>query len=112
MDPPFIVTGYVEKNKGIMQVLYERGLYVEGMQGQQCQKTKEKFKAHQQLDKILPPELDAHAVLGNCADFLNERNALQEAVESRGHILRTSVICPPETAGRALVLNSHSANEI
>jgi len=99
VNPPFIVPGYVGKNKGIMQVLYERGLYVEGMQGQQCQKTKEKFKAHEQLDRILPPELDAHAVLRNCTDFLNERNALQEAVESRGHILRTSVICTPETAG-------------
>ena len=67
------------------------------MQGKQSQKTKDKLIAHGK--QPLPPRLDAHAVLGNCKDFLEERNALQEAVESRGHILRTSVVCTPETAG-------------
>jgi hypothetical protein len=52
------------------------------MQGQQCQKSSEKFKEHNHLDRILSHEFDAHAVLGNRTDFLNERNALQEAVES------------------------------
>jgi hypothetical protein len=52
------------------------------MQAQQCQKSSEKFKEHDHLDRILSHEFDAHAVLGNRTDFLNERNALQEAVES------------------------------
>jgi len=57
------------------------------------------LRANKQLDKIVPPHLDAHAVLSACDDFMNERTALQEAVESRGHILLPSVVCTPETAG-------------
>jgi hypothetical protein len=48
---------------------------------------------------IVPPELDAHAVLESCPDFQFERLALQEVIESRGHILSPSVVCTPETAG-------------
>ena len=50
-------------------------------------------------DKILPRELDAHAVLESSTDFSFERTALQNVVESRGHILLPSVDCTPETAG-------------
>jgi hypothetical protein len=49
-------------------------------------------------NSIVPPELDAHAVLEKCPDFMFERTALQH-VESRGHILLPSVVCTPETAG-------------
>ncbi len=41
--PPFYVPNavdYVGKNKGILQILYERGLYVEGMEGRQREKDK------------------------------------------------------------------------
>ncbi len=44
-------------------------------------------------------KLSASAVLEACADFANEKSALSELVESRGHILLTSVKCHPEMAG-------------
>ena len=98
-QPSFIVKGFEGQNKGILQILYERGLYVEGMRGKQDQAKKEKLEMNLQADKILPPHLDAHAVLGGCPDFYYEKTALQFLVESRGHILLPSVVCTPETAG-------------
>jgi hypothetical protein len=50
-------------------------------------------------NKILPDHLDANAVLSACPDFQFERTALQNIIESRGHILLPSVVCTPETAG-------------
>jgi hypothetical protein len=38
-------------------------------------------------------------VLSTCPDFALEKSALQEMVESRGHILIYSVTCHPELAG-------------
>lgn len=98
-DTAFIIPGYIGKNKGIFQVLYERGLYLPKMKGRQTQGTKEKLELKGKQDLIVPPELDAHAVLENCPDFLFEKTALQQVVESRGHILLPSVVCTPETAG-------------
>jgi hypothetical protein len=65
------------------------------MQGQQCQKSSEKFKEHDHLDRILSHEFDAHAVLGNRTDFLNERMHCRKP----SRVFRTSVICTLETAG-------------
>ena len=96
---PFLIYGYVGQNKGIYQVLYERGLYKLKMQGRQTQGTKERLEMQGKYGKILPSELDAHAVLEKCTDFNFERTALQNVVESRGHILLPSVVCTPETAG-------------
>ena len=47
---------------------------------------------------LLDPNLDAPRVLSQCEDFLNEKGALQEIVESRGHILILSPKCHPELA--------------
>ena len=98
-QPSFVVKGFEGQNKGILQILYERGLYVEGMRGKQEQAKKDKLEMNLQSDKLLPPHLDAHAVLANCPDFLFEKTALQFVVESRGHVLLPSVVCTPETAG-------------
>ena len=79
--------------------MYERGLYVEGMQGRQAASLKEKYIVAGMTKKILPDHLDAHAVLSSCPDFQYERTALQNVIERRGHILLPSVVCTPETAG-------------
>ena len=47
----------------------------------------------------MPRDLDAHAVLRACPDFLYERTALQNVTENRGHILLPFVVCTLETAG-------------
>lgn len=61
--------------------------------------TKVILKWYHEFRYIVTPDLDAHAVLNSCTDFKFERTALQEVVESRGHILLPSVVCTPETAG-------------
>jgi hypothetical protein len=98
-EEPFVIPGYVGSNKGIYQVLYERGLYIIGMRGKQTQGKREQLEMDNRKDSIVPPHLDAHAVLGACPDFKFELTALQHCIESRGHILLPSVVCTPETAG-------------
>jgi hypothetical protein len=68
------------------------------MQGKQAASVKEKYFVAGMQHKILPEHLDAHAVLSACPDFHYERTALQNVIESRGHILLPSVVCTPETA--------------
>ena len=99
VEESFTVQGYVGQNKGIFQILYERGVYLPKMKGRQTQGVKEKLELKGKQELIVPPELDAHAVLEKCPDFMYEKTALQQVVESRGHILLPSVVCTPETAG-------------
>jgi hypothetical protein len=99
VEAPFIIRGYIGSNKGIYQVLYERGLFVVGMKGKQSQGNKEQLEIQNKKGSILAPHLDANAILGACPDFKHEMTALQRCVESRGHILLPSVVCTPETAG-------------
>jgi hypothetical protein len=89
--------GYVGMAKGIQQVLWERGLWVEGMVMSLTDKAKSKILvAH----KALPQEhLLADKVLAACPDFMEEKSALADLIESRGHILLLSVKCHPEMAG-------------
>ena len=51
---------------------------------------------------IVPPHLDAHAVLGACPDFKHESTELEKLVQDRGHILLPSPVCTPELAGGGL----------
>ena len=74
--------GYVGKPKGMKQVLWERGWYVDGMS------TTSK-----------DPEKNIPMVLGDLPDFKNERSALQHTVEKRGRILLMSSKFHPEVAG-------------
>ena len=69
------------------------------MHGRQTQSAREKFEMKGNNHRIISPALDAHAVLASCPDFQYEKTALQQTVESRGHILLPSVVCTPETAG-------------
>lgn len=89
----------IRKTCSLFQILYERGLWVDGMQGQQAVSVKERLIVAGKADKILRVHLDAHAVLSACPDFEYERTALQNVIERRGHILLPSVVCTPETAG-------------
>lgn len=43
VQPSFTVLGYVGKNKGIFQILYERGLYKDKMKGRQTDTAKERL---------------------------------------------------------------------
>lgn len=74
--------GYVGKAKGIKQVLWERGWYVDGMSA---------------TSKDV--QMNLELVLGGLPDFKNERTALQHTVEKRGHILVMSPKFHPEVAG-------------
>ena len=74
--------GYVGKAKGMKQVLWERGWYIDKM----STTTKD-------------PKMNLGFVLGSLPDFFNERTALQHTVEARGHILVLSPKFHPEVAG-------------
>lgn len=78
-----ILHGYVGKPKGKRQVLWERGLSVDGM------KSSENVPAH----------LNINTILGGCTDFKNEKHELQHLVETRGHVLLISPKYHPEMAG-------------
>eukprot|EP00733_Pompholyxophrys_punicea_P000792 Pompholyxophrys_punicea_v1_NODE_290_length_2356_cov_40.811280.p1 type:complete len:268 gc:universal NODE_290_length_2356_cov_40.811280:1473-2276(+) len=79
---PKIVEGYVGKPKGMRQILWERGLWIEGMTADS-----------------LDPKLNIKSILSSCTDFRNEKTALQALFEDRGHILLMSPKCHPELAG-------------
>jgi hypothetical protein len=89
--------GYIGECKGLLQVLYERGHYLQGMKGQQDAATVRRLAAA--AKDLLSPDLDAHRALKSCKDFATETTALQELLESRGRILVTCVKCHPELAG-------------
>ena len=74
-------------------------LWKPGVKGKQSKERVEYLEAHNRSEDILSSDLDAHQILMRCPDFLYERNALANLIESRGHILITSVICHPEMAG-------------
>ncbi len=70
---------YVGKQKGILQILYERGLYKKGMGGSFSELEIQRKIAN---NKPLPdPTLDAPAALAACQDFINEKSELEETLE-------------------------------
>lgn len=81
---------YVGLAKGKKQVLYERGLWKNGM------------IEHVDEDdaKGRDQSLSIDHALGNCTDFRKETGALQTLVESRGHILVMSPKGHCELAGQ------------
>lgn len=74
-----IEEGYVGKAKGVAQVLYERGLYREGMSFE-----------------------EAKEVLYNCPDYKKQVSMLEEKVKSRGHLARFTCKYTPEMAGKGM----------
>jgi hypothetical protein len=72
---------YVGKAKGVLQILYERGLWKQGMHGSFSELD---IQRKIRDNKPLPdPALDAPAVLAACRDFLNEKSLLETTLEER-----------------------------
>ena len=88
--------GYVQKPKGMKQVAWERGWHVPEAEG----------KMHgdkvDENDETSDRSLSLRHAQENCWDFSHEKTALQELVESRGHILRMGVKGNPEMAGKGI----------
>jgi hypothetical protein len=76
---PTTKKGWLHQPKGMKQILWERGLYVNGMNKYQMQQS-----------------------LAKCSDFQNEKIGIQKLLESRGHILIVSPKCHPEIAGSGI----------
>jgi hypothetical protein len=85
--------GYVGKPKGMKQIAWERGLHKPECAG------KMHGDSIPEDDESKDRSLSLKYVLSNCWDFAHEKTALQELVESRGHILRMCVKGHPELAG-------------
>ena len=83
---PIIQLGYAGVGKGIFQVLWERGLWMNGMQ-------KKLPNDHPDF-----PELDASKILGNCADFRTEKTAMVKLIHSYGHLVEFAPKGHPECA--------------
>ena len=62
---------YAGKPKGMPNILWERGLYAEGMSA----------------SADAPAEKEMDGIISNLPDFKNEKSALQHTVEGHGHIL-------------------------
>jgi hypothetical protein len=86
------VSGYVGECKVLLQVLYERGLYVPRMKGRESMSVQRKKICAGKAP--IDPELDAHCALSRCADFVEEGNALQDLVEARAHTNHLRKISP------------------
>ena len=94
------IIGYIGKPKGLKQILWERGLYVEGMK---CHQTDtENMKKVMDGKEGLPEHLDMKRVLAKQPDFLAEKCAIQQLIEDRGHIFLKSPVCHPELAGHGI----------
>ena len=81
------VRGYCGKAKGVKQVLWERGLWIDGMTLSKSAKK--------------PASMCAAHVLSQCADFLAETGEIRKLIEGRGHIMLESPVGHPEIAGEA-----------
>ena len=89
---PIIKEGYVGKAKGMRQVVWERGWHKPASEGKMHGRKLEE-------DSEEDPTFSLPHMLSSCWDFAHEKTALQEYVESRGHILRMCVKGHPELAG-------------
>eukprot|EP00981_Chlorochromonas_danica_P006701 scaffold1462_cov168-Ochromonas_danica.AAC.11 len=70
---------------------------MKGMRDSQSEAAKTQKKLQDKA--LLGPYLDARAALDRCTDFSTEMTALEELVNSRGHLLLISPKCHPELAG-------------
>ena len=97
-----ITEGYVGKAKGIKQILYERGLFKEGMVGHSTFVDKRRKCVQKGLDIPNENDLDMEFVLSIQSDFMFEKSIIQQLIEARGHIFLASVKCHPEMAGSGI----------
>jgi len=109
-----IEPGYVGKAKGWQQVIWERGLWVDGMQNRIEEDDEDgrdqRLSAYHVTAPLFtltchhprnpsPTTTPSRQVLSDCWDFAHETTALQEAFRARGHILLMCVRGHPELAG-------------
>ena len=85
--PPFYAPhlkepDYIDKPKGIKQVLHERGLLRPKM-----------------TKSNTDPSMSMEATLGSCSDFANQRSILEENIGGRGHLFDMSPKFGCEIAG-------------
>ena len=90
---PIVKEGYVGKAKGERQIAWERGWHRPTSEGKMHGRKVDEEDGNEDPSFSLPH------VLSNCWDFSHEKTALQEYVESRGHILRMCANGHPEMAG-------------
>jgi hypothetical protein len=81
-----VISGYVGAPKGLKQILWERGLWVDGM-------TRDGPK---ETDRSIT---SAIVVLGSCPDFQAQRSAMDELLTHEGCILLMTPKGHPEIAG-------------
>ena len=92
----FIVPGFLHKPKGQKQLLWERGLWKDGMH---CSwDTKRRRKAIENGEAI-DDTLDATLVLLGCPDFQKENTLIADLLDQTNDIVLLSPKCHPEIAG-------------
>jgi hypothetical protein len=96
------IEGYVNKPKGIKQILHERGLYHKEMVGHSTYLKKLADFAEQGQSLPNQSHIDMEFVLSQQHDFMNEKPNIQNMIEARGHIFLPSVKCHPEMAGNGI----------
>ena len=87
---PKVIQGYAGQAKGIKQILWERGLWQEGM------------KAKLDSDHPNYPDMSAQDVLANCEDVREETGAMEDLISSYRNIVLFSPKGHPEIAGAGI----------
>jgi hypothetical protein len=85
-----IIEAYGHKNKGIKQILWQRGI-----------KIPRDATADDKIDEITGAILieGLRTILGKCKDFKCEKPVIARILHDRGHICEFSPKCHPELAG-------------
>lgn len=91
--------GYMGCQKGVLQMVYERGFFRPGMVFKQTPATKLK---HEKEGTTPDWKMYANEVLANCPDYRKEKKELEDLWEKEGHILVPSVKGHPELAGEGV----------
>ena len=96
--------GYVGKPKGLLDVLFERGLLdPELLQGGKAASGGTQYAQKPKIIDGIPDESRCLvSMLARCADFQNEPTAMQELTEDLGHVQEKTPKKHPEIAGRGV----------
>jgi hypothetical protein len=93
---PKITEGWVNKPKGLKQVLWERGFIDES--------NLHKYTQHGKVDAfgVIQQEYSLHFLMSNCKDFLEEESLLQSMGRKMGVTIDRTPICHAELAGEGI----------
>ena len=98
-----VKSGYVGKPKGLLDVLFERGLLdPQLLQGGKAGNPTQYTKEPKIIDGIPDESRSLVSMLARCADFQNEPTAMQELTEALGHVQEKTPKKHPEIAGRGI----------